>query len=111
MSKLTVFFCTFALSTSAFSSQIFCKIKLNSELVYKTQFEETQKKVILGKYNDYQISITKKGPSTFEIEAYNREIPSRTYALGTLDSSADQVSLDLWTRKVLLQSSCEKLNE
>ncbi|MDB2425930.1 hypothetical protein N9W41_00155 [bacterium] len=111
MSKLIMIISILAFSTNAFPAQIFCKIKVNTELVFKTQFDETNKKTILGKYGDYQISLVNKGHLNYEIEAYNNEIPSRTYALGNLNTVSNKISLDLWTRDVLLQSSCEKINE
>ena len=98
--------------SNLYSKQVYCEVKVNTELVYKTQFNGNKpSKTILGEFNGYKISLLNKGQSNFEIEAYNREIPSRTYALGTLNKLNDQVHLDLWNRDLLLGSSCQQSDE
>ena len=99
-------------SSNLFAKQIYCEVKVNQELTYKTHLEvNVNQKYEIGIFKNYKFTIFTKDNSNYEIEAYNPYIPSRTYALGYLEENKGLVSLVIWKRNALVEGNCKAVNE
>ncbi len=89
---------------------LLCKVKLRTENYSEKKIstasgESTQFEDVEG----YRLKLNNLGGSKFEIEVFDGNAETRSYARATLKNSANELSWSLWSRENLIESSC-KLN-
>jgi hypothetical protein len=91
----------------AFAETIHCQVKVNTKIVSeKTLTIAANASAGYAQVEDFSLKINNLGASKFEIEVFDPNTPSRNYADGFLRSSGDEVSWALWSRDILLETSC-----
>ncbi len=102
-------FALILISTASLVSaeEVTCRISLNTEIQSETSFEiEANSKVLVGEIDGFRISLNNHGSSKYELEIFDPSGPSRSYAAGILKNPQDEITWTLWSREVLLDSSC-----
>ncbi|MBY0412537.1 MAG: hypothetical protein K2Q18_00155 [Bdellovibrionales bacterium] len=99
-------------STSAFAETITCNVQVSLEEVARVEFDlapNTQTKYVASE--GFSFYLNNKGDSKFELEIFNIDGPSRSYAEGYLRSPNDTLTWTLWTRDILLATECKLANK
>lgn len=108
MKKLIVAMMLSLCSTAVFAEELFCTLSVNMETVGEVQFKaEPQAKTPYLIADGFSFYVSNKGNSKFELEIFNLEGPSRSYAEGFLRSKEDTLAWTLWTRDMLLETKCK----
>ena len=107
---MTLIFCMS--SSFAFAENIKCNYSVNGATAIKikefTVIPFTKELYVDGA--DYRFYISNKGHSKFELEIFDANAPSRSYAAGFLRTSIDELSWAFWSRDVLIQTACTLIN-
>ena len=104
-------FVTFLLliTTSVNAFELFCMVKLNLDKVISTRVEvPVNSSVPYGKIPGFSFKVKNLGYDKFEIDVFNGRADSRSYAEGLLRGADDELRWTLWSRSVLLETSCSK---
>jgi hypothetical protein len=89
---------------------LLCQIKENTKLaITRKVLVAPGAKVLFADVNGFRFTINSGGSGQFEIETFDPNVPARTYAQGRLQSLSDVLKSSLWTRYVLLETSCQLL--
>lgn len=107
MNKILIAFMILIISTSLFAETLTCNVQVSLEEVARVEFainSMEQKKYISSE--GYSFYLNSKGDSKFELEIFNGNEPSRSYAEGFLKTPSDTLTWTLWTRDVLLTTQC-----
>lgn len=108
MKKLIAALFLTLISSSVFAEELFCNVTVNMETVAEVEFTSAPKTntayVVAEGFSFY---ITNKGNSKFELEVFNLDGPSRSYAEGYLRTQEDTLAWTLWTRDILLETRCK----
>jgi hypothetical protein len=86
-----------------------CVMKQNGIILTKAWVNEAptqEKPQLLGDTGQHELKLLKRG-DRYEIEAYDREEPSRTYANGTFTAN-EVLELTIWKRAFLLEVTCHR---
>ena len=95
-----------------FAEELVCSITANGDLLAETQFSlEAKAETQYATGGSYSFYLHNLGSSKFEMEIYNNDGPSRSYSTGFLRNSADTLTWTLWTRDILLETSCKLAEE
>lgn len=86
-----------------------CSVSLNLEKVLETQvaLPEKASNYQFASLNDFRFFLTDTG-SKIELQIFNPEDPSRSYAIADLKQTRD-IELTLWKREYLLSTKCSVL--
>lgn len=95
---------------NALSADLLCRVKVNHETV-------SERKVVLdegtsafyAETRGFRMRANHRGASKFELEVIDLETPSRGYAEASLRAPEDAIKWTLWTRELLLETSCQLL--
>ena len=94
-------------STSAFSKDLICDIKVNLDSVLTVPVSTTLKdKVMIGEVDEARAYITEQADNQFLVEAYLPDYEIRIYGLGTLREAKDTVTASLWGREYMIDIAC-----
>ncbi len=105
--KNLLFLSLLSLSTSILSAEIICDIKTNGGHTFSTIIEIKEgQKVEFADIEGLKFKLKSKYNSHYEMEIFDIDGPSRTYVEGSLKIKSDKVQYSLWTRDILLESSC-----
>ena len=106
--KKLIFFCMFLFSSLSFAEDLLCVVKVNLSVVGEVEISVAPSSAHTHymEVEGFRFYITNKGHSKFELEIYNPNDPSRGYAEGFLRTAEDQLTWTLWSRDILLESSC-----
>ncbi|PIK15137.1 MAG: hypothetical protein CES88_00060 [Halobacteriovorax sp. JY17] len=94
-------------SISISAREFNCNIKMNGEEVHNTSFKVSAGESI--KFADspsLKFYLKSMKDDKFELQAYDVEKASRTYAIGKVRESGDILNYTLWTRSALIESEC-----
>lgn len=96
------------LSTFANFEFINCDLKVNTtiEQVAGHAIANGQK-VTFFDYDSLRVFVNRKTDTKIEVELFDINGPSRTYAVGDINNSKDSVELAIWTRDILLEVICK----
>lgn len=95
------------LAANAAAEDLVCRVKVNGAAASERKVRVSpNESVPYAELEGYRFKIKNLGPSRFEIEAYDSAAPSRGYAAGFLRAAGDAVSWTLWTRDILLETTC-----
>ncbi len=98
----------FAGSQNVHSEEVFCTVKVNLETVAETQFNiGATERLMYVQAEDFAFYLANKGQSKFELEVFDGSVPSRSYAQGVLRALTDELTWTLWSRDILLETSCK----
>lgn len=98
----------FAVLQNAYSEELFCTVSVNLETVAETEFNlEVSERTKYVDAGDFVFYVKNMGDSKFELEVFDGSVPSRSYALGILRNATDDLKWSLWTRDILLETSCK----
>jgi len=90
-----------------FAKEVICDIKVNREHVFSTILEISKgQKVEFAEVAGSKFTLKSLKNSQYEIEIFDRDKSSRAYAEGSLKTKGERVQYSLWTRDILLESSC-----
>jgi hypothetical protein len=96
----------------AYAENLACSVSANGDLLAQTTFSlavnEQKNYISAGTFYFY---VKNKGESKFELEIFNSDGPSRSYAEGNLRNSEDMLAWTLWTRDILLETNCKLAEE
>lgn len=91
-----------------FAEDVVCTVTANHDVLAQTDFslnvKEQHQYVSAGTFSFY---LSNLGNSKFEIEVYNNDGPTRFYTTGLLRTSNDILTWTLWSRDILLETSCK----
>lgn len=105
--KGLIFIMLLCVSTSIFAEELNCTVSVNLEVVAEEVFTiDAKTKVAYLKADDFVFYVANKGNSKFELEIFNVDAPSRSYAEGYLKTVEDSLTWTLWTKDYLLETSC-----
>ena len=108
MTKLIISFVLLLATTSAFAENLICTVSVNLQVVAEAEVTaEVKNKEIYVQAEDFTFYVTILGNSKFEMEIFDMTTPSRSYAQGYLRSAADELTWTLWSRDILLDTSCK----
>lgn len=77
--------------------------KVVSETVTIGDSERNKK---FAEFEEFEFILTKNGPETVELQAYNGNEPSRSYATASINEKGEFVMLSIWKREYLLEIRC-----
>lgn len=106
------------IASALLSSQVFakdmnfnCMAKMNSSNVFESQvtLKPGQSNFIFGDVDGLRFLLSSKANSVIELQVYNPEIPSRTYATTTFKGAGSFVELSFWTQDLMLDLRCTAL--
>lgn len=105
----TIIALTFLLSASmAKASDLVCNVKINAEEAAVTEFTVAPNtEVTYAVLEGYKFFVSNLGNSKFELEIYDSNGPTRSYATGHLRNLTDDLSWTLWSREILLETTCK----
>lgn len=105
MKKLIIAILTLVISQSAFSARenVTCTLTRDGGHAWTINTSIEDEKVFLGNQDEYSFYI-KKQEGQYELEIYNRNMPSRQYAQGDLNKG---IGWAIWTRYILLEIFCQ----
>lgn len=96
------------LTNSARAEDLYCEVKANTEsILAKSLTLPTASTARLVQFNGFVVKITNLDKAQFEIEVFDPNVPSRSYANGFLHSSTDELKLSLWSENILLEAKCK----
>lgn len=99
------------LSGNISAATLHCRVLINLDIVNESKVLTTlQNKMSIGKHNQIISYVTEIGPDVFSVEAFIPELDIRIYSEGPLKSSSESLTATAWTRDVLADVSCKKLN-
>ena len=105
--KRWIFVMMLLVSTSVLAEDLNCTVSVNMEVVAEEVFTVAPKtKVTYVNAADFVFYVANKGNSKFELEIFNVDAPSRSYATGFLRTNEDALTCTLWTNDYLLETSC-----
>jgi hypothetical protein len=104
MKKLFIGILTLIISHSAFSTRenVSCTLSRDGGHAWTINTSIEDEKVFLGNQDEYSFYL-KKQSNQYELEIYNRNMPSRQYAQGDMSNG---IGWAIWTRDILLEISC-----
>jgi hypothetical protein len=107
-----IFFLLLLLSFSAAQSEtLYCNVKLNSALVTETKVDVAESnEVEYARLENFRFKIKSLSAQKFEITVFDGIAPSRSFADGVLKTAPDELSWAVWTRDMLLETTCRKIN-
>ena len=92
---------------NASAEKINCQIKLSTKLVSEQGLDLPDKaSASFGNIPGYSFKILNQGASKFTVEIFEADAPARHYVAGNLRAVADQLNWALWTRDILIETSC-----
>lgn len=107
MMKYILLFMVACLTSTSMAENLLCQVSINMEVQSKLSLQvPLDENILYAKFQPFQMRIKNLGASKFEIEVYDSEEPSRSYAKGTLRAEDDEVRWTLWRRDILLETSC-----
>lgn len=107
MKKFVIALALALTSNVVFAEELYCTVSVNMDTVAEVQFKvEPKTKSAYVIADDFSFYINNKGAGKFELEIFNLEGPSRSYAEGYLRTAEDTLSWTLWTRDYLLETRC-----
>lgn len=108
MTKLTVAIIFLLVSSLVGAEDLFCNVSVNTEVVAATEFAVAPKtKMTYVLVEGYTFSIANLGESKYELEIYDSAGATRSYATAYLRATTDQLGWTLWSRDILLETSCK----
>lgn len=108
MKKLIIALALSLSSSALLAEELFCTVSVNFETVAEVQLqvEPTQKEAYVMA-DAFSFYVTNKGQGKFELEIFNADEPSRSYAEGFLRTKEDTLAWTLWSRDMLLETKCK----
>lgn len=101
------------LSSQVFAKEITlnCSTKVNSEKVSDTHvvLKPGQSNVNFGAVDGFSFLLSSKANNVIELQLYNVDEPSRTYATAPMKGAGSFVELSQWKREFILDLRCEVL--
>jgi hypothetical protein len=106
------------LASALLSSQVFakdmtlnCTANMNASNVFETQvvLKPGQSNLIFGDVDGLRFLLSSKANNVIELQVYNPQMPSRTYATTTFKGAGSFVELSFWTQDLLLDLRCTAL--
>ena len=108
MTKLIVALSFMLVSGLVCAEDLICNVSVNTEVVAETEFTVVPKtKVTYVLVEDYTFFVANLGESKYELEIYDSAGPTRFYATSYLRTTSDQLAWTLWSRDILLETSCK----
>lgn len=96
-----------SLTAYANTNLVDCAFKINLSTIEQLQKKvHIDEKVTFFNYEEFKITVLRKTTTKIEIEVYNANEPSRSYATGNLFDREDVVELAIWKRDLLLEVNC-----
>lgn len=112
MKALVIAAALFFVAPKLYSEELFCAVRMNLETVAETQLTlGSNERVMFAQVGDYVFYITNKNHSKFELEIFDGNNLSRSYAQGVLKVATDDVMWTLWSRDILLETSCKLIQK
>lgn len=109
---LKLIFASFSLlicsSAMAKTFSFHCQVKVNLKTVVETSFtlKDKQKNKFFGEYEGFEFYLGHIGNGVIELQSYNGNEPSRTYATSIVNGEGSFVTLSVWRRDYLLDARC-----
>jgi hypothetical protein len=98
---------TLLLSISAPAAFLNCQIKMNQSTVLSKRIEtRLQQKIQLPTARGISSFVTEKPGDVFVAEMFIADYEMRTYAQGSLKTSADQLINSVWGRDMMVDLKC-----
>lgn len=96
------------LSLKTFAEDLACSVNLNLQNVSDVEISvQAKEKAVFAEFENFKFFVSNKGDSKFEIEVFNANEESRSYASGNILNAKDEVTWTLWTRDYLIDASCK----
>jgi hypothetical protein len=99
-------------SQPVFAEDLSCTVIANHDVLAEVEINVATKEqsnyINAGSFSFY---VTNKGDSLFELEIFNTNGPTRSYAEGVLRVVSDKLAWTLWTRDILLETNCKLAGE
>lgn len=111
--KVIFLICLIAASASAsnaHAAKLKCTISSNLELLSEDILSIAEGSTHnFGNLPSYLFKLNSLSSEKFEIEVFDSNAPSRSYAAGLLHAPGDEIRWTLWSRDILLEAICRLL--
>lgn len=97
------------ISANAFAN-FHCEVSYNLETVLAGEAELKNSKIQLGEFQQFRFYLSKKNDGKVELESYNMEDPSRSYAASFVKEIGDTVELSIWNNFHIMTAKCTLAN-
>lgn len=90
------------------AADLSCRISVNTEVVSETTIElEENSKLVFEEVEGFRFMVNNHGASKYELEIFDSNGSSRSYASGYLKTLEDEIGWSFWSRDILIESSCK----
>lgn len=88
-----------------------CIASYNSEKVLETSFtlNPKERNKSFGEIESFEFFVSENSDEMIELQAYNINEPSRSYATANLSKLSSFVELSIWKREFLMEVKCTKV--
>lgn len=112
MKKFLFVICSLIFAGNAFAEDLTCNVMANLDEVARVDFTLNSNEQTKYAFSEvFSFFVTNKGHGKFELEIYNNNGPTRSYAEGYLRNSEDTLTWTMWTRDILLSTECRLIQK
>lgn len=98
-------------SNSVFAATLECNTRINLDAVANsTVITSLKTKNLIGRQLEVISYVTETANDFFSIEVYLPALDSRIYSEGAMRVSGETLSVTAWTREILAEVTCKKIN-
>lgn len=107
MTKAILSLILLAVAADASAAELLCQVKVNAEIQSVARIEVSENaSALYAETHGFRLRVNSRGASRYELEIYDSAVPSRSYSEGALRNGTDELKWALWTREILLETSC-----
>lgn len=94
----------------AHETKLQCKATHNTDIVLETEvtLNHAERNKSFGEFEQFQFFLSDNGNDVIELQSYNNNEPSRTYATAKITEAGSYVELSIWSREYLLEVRCTR---
>lgn len=98
----------FTHSVFAKDLKLSCTGRYNLEVMMETEITlgTSEKNKFIGEFEGFQFFVSSISNDVVELQAYNMEAPSRSYATAKVTEAGSFVDLSIWTREFIIDARC-----
>lgn len=102
-----ILFCAFPV----FAAKLECLVLINLDVVTKSTISTSlMSKVPIVNHQEIISYVTETSPDTFSLEAFVPSLDARIYSEASMSKTEEKISAVLWSREILAEVVCKKLN-
>jgi hypothetical protein len=94
------------LSVSAMAADFECSYYQNLSEIHRSTNSVNGKDVQIADFDQYEFFLSQLPEGKYELQAYNRYEPSRTYAVARVTAANPEIGLTIWKREAIIEVHC-----